>query len=189
MELGRTGLSERRFREVFSSLPMSLLRSSGCLRSNEAERGWKILGSAVSLPVPEHLDLAPLLAHTFSSAGSQGGTPLRQQAPNSLTKPRADTPGERGGPLDSFNLQTRGSVMLQPGVLGPGPCSPGGPQGLLTGEHWLWGKDSVGSKQCQSLAHFPPLHGGFRGPFLNHQGAPLCLIPVLRAKVGTGTEF
>ena len=42
--------------------------------------------------------LAPLLAHTFSSAGSQGGTPLRQQAPNSLTKPRADTPGDPGGP-------------------------------------------------------------------------------------------
>ena len=57
--MGRTGLSERRFREVFSSLPMSLLRSSGCLRSNEAERGWKILGFPVLLPVPEHPDLGP----------------------------------------------------------------------------------------------------------------------------------
>ena len=35
--------------------------------------------------------------------------------------------------------------MLQPGVLGPGPCFPGGPQGLLTGEHWLWDEDSVGT--------------------------------------------
>lgn len=33
------GLSEQRFREVFSSLPINLLRSSCCFRSNEAERG------------------------------------------------------------------------------------------------------------------------------------------------------
>lgn len=37
--LSRTGLSERRFRAVFSSLPMSLLRSSGCFRSKEAKGG------------------------------------------------------------------------------------------------------------------------------------------------------
>lgn len=35
----RTGLSERRLRDALSSLPMSLLRSGCCLRSNEPEEG------------------------------------------------------------------------------------------------------------------------------------------------------
>lgn len=37
-----TGLSERRVREAFSSLPMSLLRSSCCFKSNEAEGGRRV---------------------------------------------------------------------------------------------------------------------------------------------------
>jgi hypothetical protein len=40
---GRTGLSERRFRDALSSLPMNLLRSSCCFRSKDAGRG-KALG-------------------------------------------------------------------------------------------------------------------------------------------------
>lgn len=42
---GRPGLSERRFREAFSSLPMNLLRSSCCFRSKDAalSQRWEAL--------------------------------------------------------------------------------------------------------------------------------------------------
>lgn len=49
VELRRTGLSERRLREAFSSLPMNLLRSSGCFRSNEAGSGRKVPAGVLGL--------------------------------------------------------------------------------------------------------------------------------------------
>ena len=46
---GRIGLSERRFREVLSSFPMSLLSSSCCFRSKDAGRE-KVFGPAPGWP-------------------------------------------------------------------------------------------------------------------------------------------